>query len=221
MNAILGFSEIITREAHGALHARYREYIGDISKSGAHLLTLINEVLDFSRLDTGDAKLADDVIEISDLVEEVTRIFGGDVAAAEITLAVHIATPIPQVCADRARIRQVLLNLLSNALKFTPAGGSIYINASLQPDGLAISITDTGIGIAQEDIPKALERFGQVDSRLSRKYEGVGLGLPLAKQLIELHDGKLELVSTVAVGTTVTVTIPAARFVTPVQAAAA
>jgi len=220
LNAILGFSEVIAREAHGALPARYREYIGDISRSGAHLLSLINKVLDFSRLDTGDAKLIDSVFDIADVVEDVTGMLEGDMADADMTLSIHIAAPLPRVRADRDRIRQVLVNLLSNSLKFTPAGGSIYMNASLQPEGLAISVTDTGIGIAAEDIPKALERFGQVDGRLSRKYEGVGLGLPLAKQLMELHGGRLELVSTVAVGTTVTATIPVARLVEAEQAAA-
>ena len=219
LNAILGFSEIMGKEAFGSLQERYREYIKDIGSSGAHLLSLINEVLDLSRLDSGDAKLDEDVFDMDDIIGDAVRMLAGEATGADIALEVHPTGALPRVRADRRRIRQVLLNLIGNAIKFTPAGGSIYLSASLQPGGLAISVADTGIGIAAHDIPKALERFGQVDSRLSRKYEGVGLGLPLAKQLMEMHGGALELASTVDVGTTVTVTLPADRLISERAAA--
>jgi len=127
---------------------------------------------------------------------------------------------LPTVYADKRRLQQVLINLLSNAIKFTPAGGTVRISAAKGESGVIISIADTGIGIAPADIPKALERFGQVDSRISRTYEGAGLGLPLAKQLIELHGGTLTIDSAVGQGTTVTVTLPAARIRAGAQAAA-
>jgi signal transduction histidine kinase len=130
---------------------------------------------------------------------------------------------LPLVRADRRRIRQILLNLMSNATKFTHPGGSVHVSARLTSEGMTISVADTGIGIAKEDIPKALERFGQVDSRLARKYQGTGLGLPLAKQLTELHGGRFDLKSAEGVGTTVTFTLPPERVVqtAPAQKAAA
>jgi signal transduction histidine kinase len=120
---------------------------------------------------------------------------------------------LPTMRADPRRLKQALINLLGNAVKFTPAKGTITVSARETGEGVAIAVTDTGIGIAQEDIPRALERFGQVDSRLSRKYEGVGLGLPLAKQFVELHGGTLTLESTLNIGTTMTITLPASRVV--------
>ena len=122
------------------------------------------------------------------------------------------APELPYVCADQRRIRQVLLNLVSNAIKFTPAGGEVSITASMDVAGLRLAVHDTGIGIAASDIPKAFERFGQVDSRLARRYEGTGLGLPLSRQLIELHGGTLVLESEVDAGTTVTITLPPERL---------
>lgn len=126
---------------------------------------------------------------------------------------------LPAVRADRRRIRQVLVNLLTNAVKFTPAEGTVRISAFRHGDNLAIQVSDTGIGMDARQIPKALERFGQVDSRLSRKYEGAGLGLPLAKQLTELHGGRLELVSAPGAGTTATVILPASTLGAAQQAA--
>jgi signal transduction histidine kinase len=213
LNAILGFSEMLSRQSYGPLAERYRDYVQDILASGAHLLSLINDVLDISRLDTGDAKLDERVFEIGDVIDEAVRMIAGEACIADISLHIEIGDSLPSVRADQRRIRQVLLNLLYNAVKFTPSGGSIKVSANRRHDSLAIAVTDTGIGIAEKDIPKALERFGQVDSRLSRKYVGVGLGLPLAKQLMELHGGTLKLASTIEVGTTITVTLPSGRLV--------
>jgi signal transduction histidine kinase len=120
---------------------------------------------------------------------------------------------LPLLRADRRRLRQVLINLLSNAVKFTPQGGAVDVTVTWNNDGAVLRIRDTGIGIAAGDIPKAFERFGQVDNRLSRRYEGVGLGLPLSKQLVESHGGSLTLDSTPDVGTTITIVLPAERFV--------
>ena len=139
---------------------------------------------------------------------------------AGINLEADVSPALPAVHADKRRLQQILLNLLSNAIKFTPAGGIVRIFAARGESGLIVSVADTGIGIAADDIPKALERFGQVDSRLSRAYQGAGLGLPLAKQLIELHGGTLTVDSAVGHGTTVTVTLPATRLISKSQAAA-
>jgi len=136
----------------------------------------------------------------------------GQAEAAGVHLQNTIINPLPSVRADERRLRQVLLNLLSNAIKFTPRGGDVRIAAEVTGTGIAISVADSGIGIAPEDIPRALERFGQIDSRLGRKYEGTGLGLPLSKGLMELHGGTLDLTSVVGAGTIVTVTLPANRM---------
>src|SRR5690606_26492515 len=128
-----------------------------------------------------------------------------------------LATALPPILADQRRVRQVLLNLLSNAVKFTPEGGSVRVDAAQLPEGIAIRVSDTGIGMAPEDIPKALERFGQIDSALARKYEGAGLGLPLSHCLMEYHGGTLTIESEPDRGTRVTITFPASRVLPPLR----
>jgi signal transduction histidine kinase len=222
LNAVIGFSELVLSECFGPIGSvRYKEYIGDIRKSGSHLLSLINDVLDLSRLDAGQASLKEEKTSLVSIFDETWRMVAGQANQAGVTVSIDLPGNLPRIVADPRRIRQVFLNLLSNAVKFTPHGGRVSISASRIADGLSISIADTGIGIAREDIPKALERFGQVDSRLSRRYEGTGLGLPLAKQLVELHGGTFDLQSTVGVGTTVTMTFPIERIVAADEAATA
>jgi len=214
LNAIIGFSEVMATEAFGAIGLpRYRDYARDIHTSGAHLLALINDILDLSRIDAGDARLEEKGIDLADLVTESLRMVDGQAAKGGLTLTTAFAPDLPRVRGDARRLKQVLINLLANAVKFTPAGGTVAVRVRRAGGGIAISVADTGIGIAPGDIPRALEPFGQVDSSLARKYDGVGLGLPLAKQLIELHGGTLRLTSTLYVGTTVTVTLPASRLV--------
>jgi signal transduction histidine kinase len=152
---------------------------------------------------------------------ESLRMIQSQAQKADIALSTDIADGLPALKADKRRIKQVLVNLLSNAVKFTPSGGRVNISVQLTGVGLALAVADSGIGIAPQDIPKALEVFGQVDSSLARKYEGTGLGLPLSKQLMELHGGSLSLESQVNVGTTVTVTLPQARLVARDMVAAA
>jgi signal transduction histidine kinase len=213
LNAVIGFSEMLVTETFGPLgNPRYSEYAGDIRASGAHLLSLINDILDLSRLDAGQADLKDDDIDIPVLIEQTVRMVRGQADAARLKLAVKIEPGLPCLRADNRRIRQVLLNLLSNAIKFTPANGRVEISAARTGDGLAIVVADTGIGIARNDISRALSRFGQIDSSLSRKYEGAGLGLPLSKQLVELHGGRLVLDSEPGVGTTVSIVFPSERL---------
>ena len=220
LNAILGFAEILNREGAGPLNDRYREYIRDIADSGDHLLALINDLLDIARLDAGEVHLSEDIFTVDDVIQEACRMVAGDADAAKIILDIHPANGLPAIRADHRRIRQVLLNLIANAIKFTPADGWITLSATLENGDLVITVADTGIGIAQKDIPKALELFGQVDGKLSRQYGGVGLGLPLAKQIMELHDGWLRLTSTINVGTTVRVGLPSSRVVTGERVAA-
>jgi signal transduction histidine kinase len=216
LNAVIGFSDVLLAELYGPLGAaRYKEYAQDIRDSGTHLLSLINDVLDLSRLDAEQAVMDDEEISIRDLVAESVRMIEPQAEKAGVTLIEDVPANIPNVRADRRRLRQILLNLVSNAAKFTHPGGHVQISASVGTNGLTLVVADTGIGIAKEDIPKALERFGQVDSRLARKYQGTGLGLPLARQLTEVHGGKFDLQSKVGVGTTVTITLPPDRVIFP------
>ncbi len=219
LNAVIGFSDVLLAELYGPLGTpRYKEYAQDIRDSGTHLLSLINDVLDLSRLDAQQSALDNDEFSIGDVVAETMRMVQPQADRAGVTLSADVPADLPMVRADRRRIRQVLLNLTSNAAKFTHPGGSVHVSAVYDLHDIVVSVADTGIGIAREDIPKALERFGQVDSRLARKYQGTGLGLPLAKQLTELHGGTFDLKSAVGVGTTVNFTLPPDRILPPMVA---
>jgi signal transduction histidine kinase len=214
LNAVIGFSEILTMEALGPLgNARYLEYARDIRSSGKHLLALINDILDLSRFDSGQADLQDEEVSVVDLIGPVLRMVIDQAAEANVSLDRKIEARLPTIRADKRRIHQVLINLVSNGIKFTPASGRVCVSAFHAGDEIAILVADTGIGIAAEDIPKAFERFRQIDSRLSRKYEGSGLGLPLARQLMEAHGGRLVLESKLHRGTVVTVYFPPERVV--------
>jgi len=213
LNAILGFSEMMKRETFGPLgNKRYDEYSAGIFESGDHLLSLINDILDISKIEAGRAELWEADLVVSEIIRDCMRLI--ETRAAEASLAVHDDFPRGAVTlkADERMIKQILLNLLSNAVRFTEAGGEIRIGGGVEADGsLLLQVADTGIGIAAEDIPKAISTFGQVDGALNRKFEGTGLGLPLAKSLVELHGGGFELESAVGKGTTVTVRFPRAR----------
>ena len=169
---------------------------------------MINDVLDLSRLDTGRAELHEGVFDTAELIAESTGMVLNLAQKAEIALSTDIAPNLPALKADKRHIKQILVNLMSNAVKFTPGGGRVKISAQLTEAGLALAVADSGIGIAPQDIAKVLEAFGQVDSALSRKHEGTGLGLPLSKQLVELYGGTLVLESKVDAGTTVRDTSP-------------
>jgi signal transduction histidine kinase len=214
LNAIIGFSQVLDMEAFGPLgHPRYREYVRDIGESGGHLLSLINDVLELSRAEAGQTILREEQFTPCSVVDEAVRMVAPQIKARNLHLTVLCDSGLPLLRADRRRVRQVLINLLSNAAKFTDAGGAIVIRGHRDAGGLSIVVRDTGIGIAPVDIAKALDRFGQVDSRFSRKYEGAGLGLPLSREFMELHGGRLELASEIGVGTVVTVTFPSERLV--------
>ena len=213
LNSVIGFAELLGIEIHGELgDRRYRDYAASIRDSGAHLLALINDVLDFAKIDAGRLELAEDEIDVPELFAASLRMVKS--AADEAGLALHEVladAELPRLRGDQRRVKQILLNLLSNAIKFTPGPGVVTIAARRQGDTVVISVADTGIGIAPEDLEKALEPFGQIDNRLARAYEGTGLGLPLSKQLMEVHGGSLRLDSQPEVGTTVWLTFPAER----------
>ncbi|HEX3953007.1 MAG TPA: ATP-binding protein, partial [Stellaceae bacterium] len=212
LNAVIGFSELIQMEIHGPIgDPRYTEYVSNIHESGAHLLALINDVLDFAKIDVGRVPLADEEIEIPDLFTETLRLARGSASSGIELLQDPQEPDLPRLRGDRRRIKQIMLNLLSNAIKFTPPPGTVTVAAKRHGRELTIAVSDTGIGIAAGDIGKALEPFGQVDGRLARDYEGAGLGLPLCKQLVELHGGSLRIDSVPHRGTTVTLTFPADR----------
>ncbi|HEX3498907.1 MAG TPA: MHYT domain-containing protein [Stellaceae bacterium] len=220
LNAIIGFSEMLAAETFGPLgDPHYPDYAHSIHASGRHLLQLINDILDFTKLDAGRLELNDEEIDLQELVAGALRMIEVEASRAGIALAIALGDELPLLRADARRVRQVLLNVLSNAVKFTPRGGEVRLTTTRRGGELGIVIADTGIGIAAADIPRALERFGQVDSSLGRKYEGTGLGLPLARRLMELHGGRLDLESEVGIGTTVIASFPGERLIAARRAA--
>ena len=214
LNAIIGFSELLKGELFGPIgDARYKGYVNDVHRSGKHLLALVNDVLDFSKIDAGHLTLQEDQLDIRETLATSLRMVEGQADANGVVIEQEIAHDLPILRADERRVRQILINLLSNAVKFTQRGGTIRLIAYVDEREFVVQVADTGIGMAKEDIPRALERFGQLDSDLNRKYEGTGLGLPLTKKLAELHGGRLEIESELCVGTKVTVAFPAERLI--------
>jgi signal transduction histidine kinase/HAMP domain-containing protein len=214
LNAVLGFSEIIRDAIMGPVDARYQEYANDIYTAGRHLLSLINDVLDLSKIEVGRLELQEENVDIGDVVATCNRIIAGRAKEAELEVAVNIAPELPLVRADERRLKQIVLNLLSNAVKFTPAGGRIVITASTRHSGEPIiAVSDTGIGMRPEDVMLALEPFRQIDGALNRRYEGTGLGLPLVQRLVQLHGGSLSIKTAPGAGTTITLCLPAERCI--------
>ncbi|MFD2206555.1 PAS domain S-box protein [Kiloniella antarctica] len=209
LNAILGFSEILATEMFGPLGSpRYRDYARDVNESGTHLLDLINDILDLSKAEAGKIELFEDDLDINAIVGRCEKMLSGRAEQAGLKLRLDLASELPLFMGDERRIKQVLINLISNALKFTPSGGSVTVSSYVTGRGLELSVMDTGIGMSESEIPKALAPFGQVDSSLSRKHEGTGLGLPLSKRLTELHGAEFLIASKLGVGTTVTLVFP-------------
>lgn len=212
LNAIIGFSEMINSGYFGPLNANQKERIYDINLCGNHLLQLITDILEFSKGDAGKLELMEEKVNLGELVNESVRIMKGKVKTKNIDLIVRTEPQLPLLWGDSRKIRQILINLLSNAFKFTPENGVITATATFDShNNLILSVTDNGIGIAEDDIPKALSVFGQVHR--ARNHEGTGLGLPLCKMYAELHDGKLVLQSKVNEGTTVKIIFPHQRTI--------
>ena len=219
LNAILGFSEITKDELFGPMeNARYLEYQALIHRSGTHLLSLIDDVLDLSKAEAGMEELREAPFEASEVVDAALRIVSAEAGKGGLRLRHSIEEGLPMIFGDERRIRQVLLNLLSNAVKFTGPGGEVSVTVRREADGGAlIEVADSGVGLAPSDIAIALTPFGQVENPYTADHKGSGLGLPLAKRLVELHGGDLGVESQPGVGTTVSVRLPAGRMV---QAAA-
>jgi PAS domain S-box-containing protein len=213
LNAIIGFSEVMMAEMFGAVGSpQYKEYVKDIHDSGTHLYNLINDILDVSKAEAGKLELNEGIVDVADAAARCIRLVNERADRAKVTIDANVPDDLPKLYADERKVKQILLNLLSNAVKFTPAGGKVSISAGVDTDGcFRVVVTDTGIGIAEKDIDKVMAPFGQVDSSLSRRYEGTGLGLPLTVSLVELHGGILDLKSEMNAGTKVTVRFPKER----------
>jgi signal transduction histidine kinase len=213
LNAILGFAELIRDRVLGSgAMDRYAEYADDIHRSGAHLLGIINDILDLSKIEAGRAELDESYRTLDAVFDEARILLGDRPARQHVAFHVELPDPIPVLYVDDRKFAQVLVNLLSNAFKFTPSGGSVILSARAQRNGdLTITVQDTGIGIAADHLDTVLSPFGQVESAFSRNHHGTGLGLPLAKSMAELHGGSLTLESATGHGTTVTVTLPRSR----------
>ncbi|MBT4934482.1 MAG: PAS domain S-box protein [Rhodospirillaceae bacterium] len=213
LNAIIGFSGSMKDETFGPIgNDKYSEYLDDIHFSGEHLLELINDILDVSAIEANALELHEENVNLSQIVDASIRIIKPRADTGQITIISSINQEIPLIFVDERRVKQAFLNLLSNAVKFTQEGGEISLDACLNDDGsVYVSVTDTGIGMDEDEVSMALSAFGQVDSGLDRKHEGTGLGLPLTKGLMELHGGTLEVKSTKGHGTTVTLIFPKER----------
>ncbi|CAA7620638.1 Signal transduction histidine kinase [Candidatus Terasakiella magnetica] len=210
LNAILGFSEILAREMFGTLSERYRDYARDINSAGQHLLSMINDILDISRIEIGAFSLCVEETDAFDLAESCLRLVGNRAEQGSIRLVQAIPATLPRLMVDIRRTKQILLNLLGNAVKFTNPRGTVTLSAEYEAEGsLIFQVSDTGIGMNADEIAIALSPFGQVDSGLDRRFEGAGLGLPLARSLAELHGGSLNVTSETGKGTTVTIRFPA------------
>jgi len=222
LNAIIGFSEIINNEIFGPIeNSQYKEYVGDIHSSSRHLLSLINDILDLSKIEANRFELDEDELSVSDLFDSCSAMIGHRAETSLVAFQVSVASDVPFIVADKRAMRQMVLNLVSNAVKFTPEKGIVHLSAFVEPDGrVAIQVRDTGIGIAKSDMSKALEPFRQISTdETIYSAEGTGLGLPLTVALARLHDATFVIDSTPGVGTTITLRLPLDRIVQDVAAA--
>src|ERR1700755_1423158 len=213
LNAILGFSEVMKSEIFGA-HAVpvYKEYSADIHNSGVHLLTLINEILDLSRIEAGRYELNEEAVSVVNVVADCHHLLKLRASSKDITIHEVFEQGMPRVWGDERAVRQVVLNLLSNSIKFTPQGGEIWLKVGWTASGgQYISVKDTGSGIAEDEIPIVLASFGQGSNSIKSAEQGAGLGLPIAKSLIDMHGGTFTLKSKLRIGTEVIVTFPPER----------
>jgi len=208
LNSIIGFSEMLSDELFGKLNPTQKEYMEIILRSSRHLLQIISDILDLARIEQGKIVLNKEQVNLEELIQAVVTILKPQVDGRELEFRVDIQPQLPQMVIDPVRIKQVLYNLLSNAIKFTAPGGEITIRAWRQGEEVVVSVRDTGIGIKLEDQQRVFDEFYQCESLYQRKFEGVGLGLPLSKKLVELHQGRIELQSSYGQGTKVTFYLP-------------
>ena len=223
LNAIIGFSEVLRDELFGPLgQDRYKDYACDIHSSGVHLLNVINDILDVAKAEAGKLELSEEVVRPNQVVDDVLRLVRERASNNEVSLIVSVPDDLPDLRCDPLKLKQILINLMSNSIKFTLPKGDVILSAGVMASGeFFFEIRDTGIGMAKESIPLAMQAFTQVDSSLDRKYEGTGLGLPLVKMLTNLHGGIFDLESELGVGTTARVRLPGYRVVATAKSRAA
>jgi signal transduction histidine kinase len=215
LNAIIGFADVMKRRMFGPIGSeRYLSYVDDIHASGSHLLGIINDILDLSKAEAGKLALSEEEFDLSVAIDQSLRLLRDKAAEGSVRLAFEPPADAPRLLGDLRLVKQVVINLVSNAIKFTQSGGGVTVRVeALAQGGYAVRVSDTGIGIAPEDVGRVLEPFVQIESAFSRKRGGTGLGLPLAKKIMELHDGAITVESALGVGTTVMACFPPGRVV--------
>ncbi|NUB15399.1 PAS domain S-box protein [Azospirillum brasilense] len=213
LNAVIGFAQVIEMRLLGVGEVdRYIDYAGSIRQSGEHLLAIIDDILDITTIEAGGLRLNECIVDPSDLVGEALNLVAIQAGKRGVPIRIDLEDGLPMLFGDALRLRQVLVNLLSNAVKFSNPGETAVVRARRRSDGgVELSVTDTGIGIAAEDLPTAMTPFAQVDQSMARRYEGMGLGLSISKRLVEAHGGTLRIDSVPGQGTTVTVALPPSR----------
>jgi two-component system, cell cycle sensor histidine kinase PleC len=212
LNAVIGFAQLLLTDKRKPLDLGHADYVRDIHESGQHLLDLINDVLDLSKAESGKLTLQEELSDLGALVRSAMRPVQDRAEKADLSLSSTLPADTVELVCDPIKVKQILMNLLSNAVKFTPPGGSVAVVARIAGDGaLDVDVIDTGVGMSEEQIPIALSTFGQIEHNLNRQHQGTGLGLPLTKQLLELHGGALEIESVPGRGTTMRARFPAAR----------
>jgi len=210
LNAIIGFSEVMQTQMFGPLGApKYAEYANDIHRSGQFLLDVINDILDMSKIEAGRLQLETESVQIEAMLDEAMRLVGPRAFEGKVTVERKVPAGL-EITADRRALKQVMINLLSNAVKFTPEGGEVSVTAAEQEQSVVIAIRDTGIGIPARDVEKLGRPFEQVENQFTKSKGGSGLGLAISRSLVELHGGRLEIESSVGVGTEVRVVLPRA-----------
>ena len=212
LNAIIGFSDMLSAGYFGPLNNKQKDRVGDITLCGNHLLQLINDILEFSKGEAGKLEIVEEKVNIFETVTETARIMQDKIKSKNIQFKIDVPEQFPKLFADKRKLKQVLINLITNSVKFTPPSGIVKVKATIDNSGnMIIEVIDTGIGIAEEDIQTALDVFGQVHR--SQSHEGTGLGLPLCRMFTELHNGKLTLISSLGEGTTVRLQFPEIRVI--------
>jgi PAS domain S-box-containing protein len=214
LNAIVGFSEMMKTAVFGVLgDEHYRGYVADIHASGLHLLDIINDLLDLAKIEAGKMRIEEDVVALDVIVGQMVRLMREQAEHAGILLGTAIDPALPRLRGDQRALRQILLNLVSNAIKFTPQGGQVTIAARADASGLALRVRDTGVGIAPEDLARLMQPFAQIEPVEVRRHHGTGLGLALVRAMAELHGGSVTIASEPGCGTEVTVRLPASRVI--------
>ncbi len=213
MNAVIGFSDVLSSQAYGALNDRQKECVADIAGSGRHLLRMINQILDMSKIESGKFPLIEEVFDVSAVLGAAARLVTQEIDGKQVSFTAHISLGAIGLHGDQRAVTQIVLNLLTNAAKFTPPGGRVELKASATADGLTVSVSDTGRGMSAETIERAFEPFFQGrDSDVNRKREGTGLGLAISRRLAEMHGGTITLKSRIGEGTTATLWLPPERM---------